>query len=78
MIYHSPEAVWEQNPVDLAGVWELLDVAGQGRLDSMMNMKSMEMFGLRKGVYVSLLKDGNRMLTHHIVYTINMCILYSK
>ena len=52
------EAVWEQNPTDLAGVWELLDVAGQGSLEPMMKLDSMSMFGMRKGVLVNFQDSG--------------------
>ena len=52
------EAVWEQNPTDLAGVWELIDVAGQGSLEPMMKLDSMSTFGMRKGVLVNFQGSG--------------------
>lgn len=53
------EAVWEQNPTDLAGVWELIDIAGQGSLEPMMKLDSMSMFGMRNGVLVNFQDNGS-------------------
>lgn len=51
--------VWDQNPAELSGSWELIDVAGRGSLEVMMATPSEALFGVEKGVTIILRKDGS-------------------
>lgn len=49
---------WRQNPAELVGTWELIDIAGQGSLQPIMTKDTELYFGLTEGVMVELTNDG--------------------
>lgn len=49
---------WRENPAELVGTWELVDIAGQGSLQPIMIQDTDIYFGLSQGVKVELKKDG--------------------
>ena len=49
---------WRENPSELAGTWELVDIAGQGSLQPIMTQDSDIYFGMTEGNQVELTKDG--------------------
>jgi hypothetical protein len=54
------DGLWQPNPTELVGVWELVDVAGQGSLEPMMTAGGSDpYFGVQQGVLVSLAMDGS-------------------
>jgi nitrite reductase/ring-hydroxylating ferredoxin subunit len=53
------KTVWEENPSELSGSWELVDVAGIGSLEGLMSSQKIdELFGVGKGMNIDLRKDG--------------------
>jgi len=50
--------IWAPNPTELAGDWELIDIAGGGSLKNLMVNDADMYFGMRKGITVQLKKDG--------------------
>ena len=49
---------WRENPAELSGTWELIDIAGAGSLQPIMTRDTDVYFGLTEGVMVELTKDG--------------------
>lgn len=49
---------WRENPVELAGTWELIDIAGQGSLQPIMVKDTDLYFGMTEGMMVELCRDG--------------------
>lgn len=52
------EKMWAQNPAELAGKWELIDIAGEGSLSPIMTNAPDAYFGMKEGLTVLLTKDG--------------------
>ena len=50
--------IWKQNPTELAGTWELIDIAGQGSLQPIMINSQDIYFGMTQGLMVELTMDG--------------------
>lgn len=50
--------MWKPNPLELAGTWELIDIAGQGSLQPIMINSQNLYFGMTQGLMVELKKDG--------------------
>ena len=51
MGYVTYIGLWDMNPTELVGSWELIDVGGQGSLESIMTAGGMDSYlGIKKGV----------------------------
>ena len=45
------DGIWQQNPTELVGTWELVDVAGQGSLEPILTAAASDFyFGMKQGV----------------------------
>jgi len=55
------EKVWDPNPAELSGSWELIDIAARGNLEAMLATPSIDnnMYGVGKGVTINLRSDGS-------------------
>ena len=47
------DGIWQQNPTELVGTWELVDVAGQGSLEPILTAAASDFyFGMKQGVSI--------------------------
>ena len=69
--------MWKPNPTELVGVWELVDVAGQGSLEPMMTAGGADpYFGVQQGVLVSLAYDGSVAVLRYVSWLTNLLYFY--